>query len=258
MLHLPDVSLVVIDTAYKKLTEMAVADTLARVSFDDILVFSDRPLDVPAKTISCQIASNQEAERFMWYGVYPHLRTKLALYIQWDGWVTSPELWQEDFRQFDWIGARWPWHPPGKQVGNGGFSLRSRKLLEILSKEQIKFPYEPVEGQTVCYEDQLVCLHYRDQLASEYGIRFADETTASMFSTEHDGNPSTFGFHGIWNWLDRLSVEECSKRLDQFTEADLTKESMYLFVTKVYSRPELFPVLQQLFRRFNYSLTRSE
>jgi hypothetical protein len=253
MLHLPDVTLVVIDTAYHQLTEMAVNDTLSHVSFEDILVFSDRPLDVPAATIPCQITSMEDVQQFMWYGVYPRLQTNLALYIQWDGWVTSPEFWQEDFRQFDWIGALWPWHPPGKRVGNGGFSLRSRKLLEILNAQRTKFPLAPVAGQTVYYEDQLVCLHYSDQLAAEYGIKFADETTASAFSTEHDANPSAFGFHGIWNWLDRLSDQECIARLNLFTESQLNRESMFLLLNRAHSRPELLPVIQQLFRRYHHA-----
>jgi len=258
MLHLPDVTLVVIDTAYHQLTEMAVNDTLSHVSFEDILVFSDRPLEVPAPTIPCQIKSMEDVQRFMWYGVYPHLRTNLALYIQWDGWVTSPDLWHEDFRQFDWIGALWPWHPPGKRVGNGGFSLRSRKLLEILNTQQTEFPLAPVAGQTVYYEDQLVCFHYSDQLTAEYGIKIADEMVASMFATEYEDNPHSFGFHGMWNWVDRLSVPECIARFNLFTEAQLSRPTIYHLLNKVRFRPELQPVLEEVVQRYNCSIRWSE
>lgn len=52
-----------------------------------------------------------------------------VLIIQWDSFIIHPELWTNDFLQYDYIGAVWP-HHPNTPVGNGGFSLRSSSYLK--------------------------------------------------------------------------------------------------------------------------------
>jgi hypothetical protein len=42
----------------------------------------------------------------------------------------NPAAWDPEFLDWDYIGAKWFWAEAGKRVGNGGFSLRSYKLLE--------------------------------------------------------------------------------------------------------------------------------
>ena len=55
------------------------------------------------------------------------------LLIQWDGYVVNPEAWDPAFLGCDYLGAKWYWHDDGMRVGNGGFSLRSRRLLDALA-----------------------------------------------------------------------------------------------------------------------------
>src|ERR1700687_3454326 len=46
--------------------------------------------------------------------------------------LITPAAWREEFLGCDYIGAQWFWHDDAMRVGNGGFSLRSRKLLLAL------------------------------------------------------------------------------------------------------------------------------
>ena len=87
---------------------------------------------------------------------------------------------------------QWHWHDDGMRVGNGGFSLRSRRLLEALQDPRIALADA---------EDETICRTFRPLLEREYGIRFADESLADRFSFEAAypvGRP--FGFHGLFNF----------------------------------------------------------
>jgi len=125
-----------------------------------------------------------------------YVDTEFALLIQDDGFVINANLWNDSFFEYDYIGAPWKnienvYH--GVRVGNGGFSLRSKKLLEICQND-----CHYIEGWN---EDALICIAYRDVLLNK-GIKFAPVDIAAKFSLEleieevpYDLNKS-FGFHG--------------------------------------------------------------
>ena len=76
-------------------------------------------------------------------------------------------------------------------VGNGGFSLRSRTLLEALQDPQIVASHP---------EDTAICRTHREYLEREHGIAFAPATVADQFSFEHvEPRGPSFGFHGQIN-----------------------------------------------------------
>jgi len=214
MLHLPNITLVTIDTAENALTAFALAKTLEKITPGNIVIFSNDlnaytklNLD-PAETVYRVIPNNLNTTRIyqtLWYEVPKYVNTSHILTVQWDGWVTTPDLWTNEFLNYDYIGAPWPWHEPNVRVGNGGFSLRSKKLLDLLNTERRLFPFQLPTDVAIC------CL-YRPQLES-FGIKFAPENLAWRFSVEHgnaifDLNSPSFGFHdprniftkGLRNW----------------------------------------------------------
>jgi hypothetical protein len=72
-------------------------------------------------------------------------------------------------------------------VGNGGFTLRSKKLL-LIAKDCEDNRYNP--------EDVYICLNNYDFFVSK-GIIFAPKDLADKFSlNELHENPKIFGFHG--------------------------------------------------------------
>jgi hypothetical protein len=144
------------------------------------------------------------------------IQTEHVLVVQDDGFILNPAAWDDNFLVFDYIGAPWPptltIEPPGMElklenrVGNGGFSLRSRRLLEACSFNTLFRP-----EYDLMMEDLLIG-HFNYQQLVGKGIRFADLSVASRFSGEtpdEDGKlelDNVFGFHG-GTVLDAIALE---------------------------------------------------
>jgi hypothetical protein len=115
-----------------------------------------------------------------------YLDTDHILIIQNDSWIVNPDSWTDEFLKYDYIGAVFPCRKKEIQ-GNGGFSLRSIKLIKYLSTlpKEIKSPY---------MEDYSICIYNRKFLES-LGFKFAPLELAKKFSVE--GRPITnqFGHH---------------------------------------------------------------
>lgn len=176
--------------------------SLSAIDFADALFVSDRGHDISgARQIFIPRLAGREAySRFVIKDLLEHVRTSHVLLIQWDGYVIHPGAWDSDFLKYDYIGARWGHFSDGYDVGNGGFSLRSRKLLEALQDTEID-QFEP--------EDVHICREYRPLLESRYGIRFAPAEVADRFSFETTYPKSrTFGFHGLFNMWCCLSDDD--------------------------------------------------
>jgi len=191
-----DITLVTIDTYAHELTKLALERTLSVLPCRDVLVFSDKNFFTNGRWVDINPIGIEDYNFMMVKHLWPFIRTEHVLVVQYDGMAVHKQYWQDRFLDYDYIGAVWPWphHPPGFKVGNGGFSLRSRKLLNTLKdKRVIQRPNLPM------YEDLYIGVHYKDFLV-EQGIRIADEATAAEFSQEHPpGAHATFGFHGTFN-----------------------------------------------------------
>jgi hypothetical protein len=120
-----------------------------------------------------------------------------VLVIQWDGMPHSPAHWDDAFLQYDYIGAPWPGVPTSFAVGNGGLSLRSRRLLAALAKLDIRVDSDADGDQS---EDVLICQTNRARLEA-LGIRFAPIEVAQRFAFESGvATPNVFGFHSSYNF----------------------------------------------------------
>jgi len=143
---------------------------------------------------------------FMMKGLNSYIETDFALIVQWDGFALDPANWQPVFLEYDYIGAVWPWMPSGIQVGNGGFSLRSKKLLEALQDPRV-ISHHP--------EDLAICQTYRHLLERDFDVRFAPPQVADQFSFERHPHSKSFGFHGFYNFHRVFASDELRKRLEE-------------------------------------------
>lgn len=156
---------------------------------------------------------------FVLYALHTFITTEFALIVQEDGWVLSGAAWQDDFFRYDYIGAPihlarvraagkaqyvrgFQWTESSGQRGvrvdnvlNGGFSLRSTRLLRAPSKYKIPYtlpapdqvtgpPYELQWESDAQYEDVYLCLTMRRTL-EERDLKFAPLEIAKVFSIEH-------------------------------------------------------------------------
>lgn len=122
-------------------------------------------------------------------GLNEHINTDFVMLFQNDGFIDNVDKWTDRFLDYDYIGAPW-WYKDHNNVGNGGFSVRSRKLLEVLAVDP--------HIKKVVPEDHHICRTYGDYLREHHGIEFAPEELALQFSVEHGTYRDQFGFHGTW------------------------------------------------------------
>src|SRR5437016_4269282 len=211
MLDLPGVTLCCIDTANHALASRALDRSRAGIRFARTLFITDRACVDPGIEVAIvgPLNSREAYSRFVLKSLIAHVRTPHVLLVQWDGYVVNPDAWRADFLGCDYIGARWFWHDDGMRVGNGGFSLRSRKLLEALQDPRI----ELTEA-----EDVTICRAFRPLLEREHAIRFASEPLADVFAFEAAypiGRP--FGFHGLFNFCRVVPPRELVELVPHFT-----------------------------------------
>lgn len=142
-----------------------------------------------------EINSKEKYSEFIIKELHKYVDTPYMLIFQSDGYILNPEAWTDEFLNYDYIGATWG-YKDNRNVGNGGFSLRSKKLMEAVSK--LCKEYMP--------EDYQICRAYRSQLEA-MGFKFAPEELANKFAIEaysvHGFEGANkyggqFGFHG-WN-----------------------------------------------------------
>ncbi|MGA7595545.1 MAG: DUF5672 family protein [Gallionella sp.] len=209
--ELPSVTLCAVDCLNPALALRALDICGLQCNFGDVMFLSDRAnryelagcrmIEIP------RIGSVAEYSRFVLKELGRYCNTEHLLLVQWDGYIINPQSWRPEFLEYDYIGAPWSWYQDKHRVGNGGFSLRSRRLLDALRDEDI-VDLEP--------EDEAIGRRYRPLLEAKYGIRFAPEEVAEAFSYETispRGDP--FGFHGLFHMWSVLPQQE----LDGFVAA---------------------------------------
>jgi hypothetical protein len=203
VLHLPDVTLVSIFTVAHELSRLAIGECVSRVKFGDIKVFTDRPQD--DEICVGPFDTGEQVARFAIYGMPGYIKTRYILLIQWDSWVINPEAWSDEFLKYDYMGAPW-WYRDPYNVGNSGFCLRSKALIDFLAANEEAFPL-------ALPEDHVLCRNYQRRLPQ---FKWAPEQLAWRFSFERTmlyPADRVFGFHGLFNWPRVLSPVSLQKRL---------------------------------------------
>lgn len=202
-LALPQVTLIAASSVNLSATVAALGASMAQVKFGAVKLLSDRrpaELDDEIEWVPIgPLRSSAAYSDFVLTKLADHVATSHCLLIQWDGHVLNKDCWRPEFLNYDYIGAGWPQFDDGHDVGNGGFSLRSRSLLEACRAQDFR-PSHP--------EDIAIGRNNRNWLEAQ-GLRFAPLSLADKFSTERRGDTaSSFGYHGIWHMPRLLGREE--------------------------------------------------
>lgn len=216
MLELPGVTLACVDTRNHALALRAIARSIRDVRFGRAIFLTDAiptGVDVPdgldVQPIA-PLASREDYSRFVLKTLVRHVETPHVLLIQWDGYVVNAAAFEPAFLDCDYIGAKWYWFDDAMRVGNGGFSLRSKRLLDALQDPRIEL---------VDAEDVTIGRSCRPLLESAYGIRFATEAMADRFAFEAAypaGMP--FGFHGLYNFCRVVPPTELAVLVARFDD----------------------------------------
>lgn len=237
---LSNVTLVAVSSLALQATVAALESSASRARFGRTILLSDRRPAGPANTqiewreipsIRCRA----DYSRFMLRDLSHHVETSHALCVQWDGFVLNGGAWDPRFLDFDYIGAVWPHFDDGKTVGNGGFSLRSKRLLDACRD----LPFDAAQA-----EDIVISRLCRPAL-EQRGMRFAPEEVARSFSYERTkATGREFGFHGAFNLVRYLSP---AKATDLFRSLE----------PNLLTRSEHMELLRWALRNGNWRLARA-
>jgi hypothetical protein len=224
----------------KRVARFAVERTLREFPVDQCLLLSDSSFVAGAKHICIDpLASLSSYNELILDRLASWTDCDGYLVIQWDGFVVEGQRWRAEFLDCDYIGA--PWAHLGRAVGAGGFSLRSRNLIEVLHELRS----QEAARDIVTAEDVQISFKYRDMLEA-YGLRFARAEIASAFAFERpltvpDRRPvagqNAFGFHGVFNFPLVLAEDEILALLDSMLpRMGRSPAVWYLFVWHAWQR----------------------
>jgi hypothetical protein len=184
-----------VDTNHPDRGNWAIQQCLKQCDFGAVKLFTTDEAQPNAVKIPA-MRGIQEYCRFCIRDLCEYIETDYLLVVQYDGFILNGQAWSDEFLKYDYIGAPWS----GGLVGNGGFSLRSRRLMEACAL---------LPGQAHP-EDQFISRTHRRALEAG-GFKFAPRDVADRFAIEAAGfNPEQgswfsdqrkwsgqFGFHSF-------------------------------------------------------------
>ena len=193
-LKLPQVTLIALTGVYYDVDgiQYAIDRSCEGVEFGAVKVIGDN-----------RITNVDTWNEMIIYDLWKYVDTEFAFLFHGDGYVINPQLWRDDFLNYDYIGAPWPvprWDGEFQdeagdiyRMGNS-ISIRSQAIMEAPSKHEIE--WKSYHGNT--HEDGFLCVHNR-KLLEGLGMTFAPIEVAKHFSIEHivpeNKGLETFAFH---------------------------------------------------------------
>ena len=185
--NIPTIDLVAVACTKVPETIEALRKSQSQMKFSRTILFTHEKLELEGiEVIEVPKLDYYGYNEFVAMQLWQYTTANFVLVVQNDGYITNGDLWSDDFLKFDYVGAPWPanthFTKEGQEVrvGNGGFSLRSRKLLRSPIAHGLEFSDY---GTGFPHEDGFLCVHNRKFLEDQ-GIKFANVEVASYFSTE--------------------------------------------------------------------------
>lgn len=215
LINLPTVTLFCADCVDVGRAVRAIERSRAGIRYGEVQFLTSLPSHVP-RVIVPHIGSLVHYSIFMLKEAFKYIHTNHMLVVQHDGFVLNPGSWSDSWLEYDYIGPLFlqP-HEWDQMVGSGGFSLRSKKLMEFVAAhtpdwdgqaETVEF----TQTQMGRYEDGVICHRLKDELRFN-GFKIAPPEVACKFAqggwpreisprredrTYYCERP--FGFHGGW------------------------------------------------------------
>ena len=194
MKKLDKVTLVIVDTYRVGRALYSLKKSLAQIEPAKTIFFTDIEMDCGQGIEIVKIPSiNSKKEYSEWImrELWKHIETEFVLVTQWDSWVLDGDRWNDEFYEYDYMASPWIFEH-GRNIGNGGFCLKSKRLCEILGTDHLIQVLHP--------EDQSLGVLYRGHLEQVHGIKFPSEELADTFAYELKSPACpTFGFHSFFH-----------------------------------------------------------
>jgi len=211
-LKLPDVTLIAVTSVKLYETIKALTYSMRDIEFGEVVLVTHRkPLGLPKGITYKHTEKITDIDKFNYliaYELGSFVNTDYIILVHYDGFIVHPEMWRNEFLQYDYIGSPWPlptaehstyYDEDGNvcRVGNS-VSLRSKRLLEYPKKAGLE--WKPA-ADGFYNEDIFLCCMNKVRI-EKAGMKFAPIEVASLFGREHT-IPETEGvtpflFHKWW------------------------------------------------------------
>lgn len=177
------------------------------------------------------ISNNIKVIKTNYDNLYPHDYSKLLASAEFWNLFNGEKIliYQEDtcifgnnideFLKWDYIGAPWPPHHNvnSKNVGNGGFSLRTKKyMLQVINTVSI----EQAEYNQIYENTPPEDVYFSKTMIEKTDGKVADFESGFNFSSECYFNPNSFGSHCFFlyekNWKEVMFKRVINEYLSLF------------------------------------------
>lgn len=202
MIKLPSVTLVCVDCVDPVGASRVLAHCANKCDFGDVKLITDADVGFE-KTIKIKpLKSLVEYSLWMLKELYKHIDTEHLLIVQRDGWILNPDSFDYEWLKLDYVS---PLFIQYDHVGSGGFSLRSRKIMEYASTlipDYTENDIDYVQNLIGFYEDGFLSFDPRFSKFAKASIE-----QGAMFGQGGNRNPKyfrerPFGFHRTWQEID--------------------------------------------------------
>ncbi len=197
ILKLDNVTLVAVTSVNISDTIWAMKYSMRGIEFGDaVLITHKMPRNLPSSIRYCHVDKIDGIDKFNYFMVYElwkYVHTDFIMLVHADGFVVHPEMWRDEFLQYDYIGAPWPLpnNPISYRDINGNIcrvgnsvSLRSYRLLKLPSEIGMEWKSQPMSDGGVMYnEDTFICVANR-HIFEEHGMKIAPIDVAKYFAHE--------------------------------------------------------------------------
>lgn len=216
-IQLPNVTLIALTSIKIPETIRAMEYSMKGIDFGSVKLVTDKSFyHAKIKREHCDPMNDIDAyNEYAFIHLGDHIETSHALVVQHDSAVLRPDLWNEEWMNYDYIGSPWPIvensymanDETRSRVGNGGFSLRSN----ILMKTPKKLGWWLRREQGWANEDGNICCYWKREFLDN-GIKYSPVEVAAKFAYENEvpenQGVNTFGFHKHirWEWKEELGL----------------------------------------------------
>ena len=198
MLELPNVTLIIVDCLDAERAVKSIEKCTAVCKFGAVKLLTSKETDSPYKVEIGQINSLDWYSDFILRHIWRFCDTPHMQIIQHDGWIINPDTWEDNWLKYDYMGPIFRFENAANNdcVGNGGFSLRTKRLMEYVAGN-----VGPIDKGVNGYfnEDGIICKGFKEHL-SKAGFNFAPPVQAAKYVFEGNGAHfygKPFGFHGF-------------------------------------------------------------
>lgn len=203
-LQLPSVTLMIIDCVNANRAVKVLELCKSKADFGAVKLLTSIPIEYEHRVEIPPLNSLIAYSIFMLTKAHAYIDTDHVLIVQRDGFILNPESFDPNWLNLDFIG---PIFVQYDKVGSGGFSLRTKKLMQntaynIRGWDWSQEQAEEIQDVLGYYEDGVICLSNMYQK-----FKIASLEQAADFAMGGNRNPKyyvekPFGFHGLWASID--------------------------------------------------------